>query len=169
MKKSLKLFKADDCEVHGFWRCAFQGARNDHSFDHDSGHDATRLCHVIVTLEILDSLVTAVTFFKGQVSSANGKTLICLRSRQWHRHRYTDYIMNIHPLEPLNFLIVFFGEFTACQDGCVEHFLWTLWGIFSSASCPKASWLKFEETSARANGIGSQSNYRIKGIAVDWV
>lgn len=64
MKKSLKLFKADDCEVHGFWRCAFQGARNDHSFDHDSGHDATRLCDVIVTLEILDSLVTAVTFLR---------------------------------------------------------------------------------------------------------
>ncbi len=41
MKKSLKLFKADGSEVHGFWRCAFQGAWNDHIVDHDGGNDAT--------------------------------------------------------------------------------------------------------------------------------
>lgn len=169
MKKSLKLFKADDCEVHGFWRCAFQGARNDHSFDHDSGHDATRLRDVDVTLEILDSLVTAVTFFKGQVSSANGKTTDLFKKSSVTQTQVQMKYSSFGTVEiiwnPWLFSLASLqhAKTDALNTSC------GLSGIFLSASCPKASWLKFEETSARANGIGSRGNHIIKGIAVDWV
>ncbi len=99
------------------------------------------------------------------MSSANGKTMICSRNLHWDRHTSRIQNSSCGTVQIPDCFLPWSGQAKTDAVKTSHEF----WGISLSASCPKASWLKFEETSAGANLIRSQDNYRNKGIAVDWL